>query len=144
VLACLGGIIYPGHKLLYWYVGLRKAFSCENILIVSGLAQGGSNALCFLHLYLRANAINRRNPAWLIWRVVGALLILGNWASLLSVAFQRKASVFEAPDGPRCVFMFEPLALRMKYILQLLNHVAQSSFFIWPLFTHIAVVRKQR
>ena len=38
-----------------------------------------SNALAFVHLFLKADASNKMNPKWKYWRIVGIISTVFNW-----------------------------------------------------------------
>eukprot|EP00953_Heterococcus_sp_UTEX-ZZ885_P027142 14604-Heterococcus_DN1.PRE.3 len=52
---------------------------------MAGCLLNGSNAMAFLHMYLRANAVNRYNNKWPPIRVFAIVLIIINWATLISL-----------------------------------------------------------
>jgi hypothetical protein len=50
-------------------------------------------------LFLRAEAANKLNAKWVYWRIVGVILILLNWATLIAVCITRKSRDVTALDG---------------------------------------------
>lgn len=47
--------------LNYWFSGMG-GYDCTTLAAVNGTCMSASNALTFLHLFVKADASNRNNP----------------------------------------------------------------------------------
>lgn len=47
--------------LTYWFNGM-DGYDCTTLAAVNGTSMSASNALTFLHLFVKADASNRSNP----------------------------------------------------------------------------------
>jgi hypothetical protein len=43
--------------------------------------------------------------------------------------------------GRRCQFSFERVSFELKWLTQLVNHIAHSAFFVWPLIAHLKAMK---
>eukprot|EP00953_Heterococcus_sp_UTEX-ZZ885_P010052 5874-Heterococcus_DN1.PRE.3 len=43
--------------------------------------------------------------------------------------------------GRRCQFSFERVSFELKWLTQLVNHIAHSAFFVWPLVSHLRAMK---
>ncbi|KAG5189028.1 hypothetical protein JKP88DRAFT_302592 [Tribonema minus] len=134
-MASLIAVTYCFLKLIYFYTGAEE-LSCDQLKIILGVGQGSSNALAFLHLFLRADAVNKINTHWRPWRWFGIALTALNWATLLAVCFTRTA-VLATSGSQRCKFTFDQSTFEAKWVVQLLNHVVFSMMFVFPLRQHM-------
>eukprot|EP00612_Vaucheria_litorea_P001344 CAMPEP_0171457568 /NCGR_PEP_ID=MMETSP0945-20130129/3600_1 /TAXON_ID=109269 /ORGANISM="Vaucheria litorea, Strain CCMP2940" /LENGTH=193 /DNA_ID=CAMNT_0011983213 /DNA_START=382 /DNA_END=963 /DNA_ORIENTATION=- len=96
--------------------------------------------MAFVHLFLRANTTNVFNPKWRYFRIISLILIAANWSTVLGVIVDRTYDEYEGFDGVRCMIFPGTYILRVKYLVELLNHVAQAMFFVWPLWVHIKLL----
>ncbi|CAN0545639.1 unnamed protein product, partial [Ectocarpus sp. 8 AP-2014] len=48
--------------LEYWFNGLGDLYDCTTLAAVNGTCMSASNAFTFLHLFVKADASNQRNP----------------------------------------------------------------------------------
>ncbi|KAG5189727.1 hypothetical protein JKP88DRAFT_262078 [Tribonema minus] len=160
-LASALGLIYAAYKLGYWFAGIGAFFSCRNVMMVGGIVQGACNSMAFLHLFLRADAINSLNSKWRYLRVVGMVLVAANWAALGAVIVDRTYKEVQGPDRTRCLFVPGTVVLRVNHthhisnrppgvslievrLFPLLPVGVQSAFFVWPLTVHIRLMDKGR
>lgn len=56
----------------------------------------------------------------------------------------RGATIVQGFDGPRCKFTHKQSSFLLKWAVQLVNHIGQSSFFVWPLISHMRVMEQSR
>jgi hypothetical protein len=56
----------------------------------------------------------------------------------------RGSSVVPGIDGPRCKFTYKQSSFLLKWAVQLANHIGQSSFFVWPLITHMRLMEQSK
>eukprot|EP00611_Tribonema_gayanum_P028604 TRINITY_DN73_c0_g3_i4.p1 TRINITY_DN73_c0_g3~~TRINITY_DN73_c0_g3_i4.p1 ORF type:complete len:394 (+),score=136.85 TRINITY_DN73_c0_g3_i4:260-1441(+) len=140
-LAAIIAAVYTLVKALHLFSGIGLS-ECNALRISLGLGQGLSNGFAFLHLFLRADAINAINPKWPPWRAVGIVLTVTNWVCFLAVSFLRKGEAKDQFGAERCVFYFEEISSNFKWVLQLINHVLFSLFFAWPLVKHMRAMER--
>eukprot|EP00611_Tribonema_gayanum_P010635 TRINITY_DN206_c4_g1_i2.p1 TRINITY_DN206_c4_g1~~TRINITY_DN206_c4_g1_i2.p1 ORF type:complete len:331 (-),score=80.12 TRINITY_DN206_c4_g1_i2:1304-2296(-) len=143
-LASALALTYAAYKTGYWFAGLGPYYDCQSVLMVAGILQGACNSMAFLHLFQRADAINALNPRWRYLRIFALSLVVANWAVLGGVVVDRKFKEVNGPDGTRCLFIPGQIVFRVKFLVQLVNHVVQSAFFVWPLIVHIWLLDKGR
>eukprot|EP00611_Tribonema_gayanum_P000102 TRINITY_DN1006_c0_g1_i2.p1 TRINITY_DN1006_c0_g1~~TRINITY_DN1006_c0_g1_i2.p1 ORF type:complete len:402 (+),score=88.61 TRINITY_DN1006_c0_g1_i2:239-1444(+) len=128
-------------KLLHLFVGWG-ANACTGLRIALGLGQGMSNGFAFLHLFLRADAINTINPCWPPYRAFGILLTVTNWIVFIVVTFKRTGGAEDQFGAQRCVFKFEETTNDLKWILQFINHIVFTSMFVYPLVRHMRAMER--
>ncbi|KAG5189720.1 hypothetical protein JKP88DRAFT_347662 [Tribonema minus] len=142
-LASLFTAIYCVHELCYYFVDVAdQTASCAQFKAFF-ILRGASNSLAFLHLFLRANAVNSLNPKWPPWRRAGIALTVVTLGVLALVAATRGAKPTASPPHPsRCQEFIAPIPATLKWTLQLICHIAFAGFFIWPLLGHMRMLRK--
>ncbi len=70
----------PDAALNYWFNGL-DGYDCSTLAAVNGTCMSASNALTFLHLFVKADASNRSNPKYDLFQAFFFRLGLGGRAS---------------------------------------------------------------
>jgi hypothetical protein len=112
-----------------WSVG------CDNILIVGGCLVTGGISLALLHLFLRADLLNRNNNKhWQICRGIASLFMIFN---IISFSFYLKMrTVIQLPSGI-CIYNLNQKALIFRYVSQATNHIVQTLLFVYPLLRHM-------
>jgi hypothetical protein len=50
-------------------------------------------------------------------------------------------NIIHCKTGRRCQFSFERVSFELKWLTQLVNHIAHSSFFVWPLIAHLRAMK---
>lgn len=129
------GIIYSLCRLTYWFIGTNSYIICVSLLLGGGGLSSIATALSLLHIFLRANMINRdNNKQWKICRVIALFAMLLNVVSfsvylILRYIQQIKSSV--------CVNDLNKNAFIIRDVAQTVNHIVQTSLFIYPLVLHI-------
>ncbi|KAG5189722.1 hypothetical protein JKP88DRAFT_275424 [Tribonema minus] len=133
---------YCVHELCYFYINVAQdRASCAQFQAWF-VMRGISNILAFLHLFLRANAVNAFNPKWPPWRCFGIVLMLATVGTIAAATVTRTAKPVPNPPFPdRCEEFIEPVPFTLNWIAQLLCHVFFAAFFIWPLRSHMRDVR---
>eukprot|EP00953_Heterococcus_sp_UTEX-ZZ885_P025364 13786-Heterococcus_DN1.PRE.1 len=145
-LAAMVSCVYSTVKLLYWFLGISPGLSCNTVKILAAFLINGSSSIAFVHQYLRANAINSVNnrQKWRYARVIAIALILIHWGTMIGVIVHRGASIVPGIDGPRCKFTYKQSSFLLKWAVQLANHIGQSSFFVWPLISHMRLMEQSK
>eukprot|EP00611_Tribonema_gayanum_P022469 TRINITY_DN4507_c2_g1_i1.p1 TRINITY_DN4507_c2_g1~~TRINITY_DN4507_c2_g1_i1.p1 ORF type:complete len:273 (+),score=104.85 TRINITY_DN4507_c2_g1_i1:350-1168(+) len=143
LLASFLSLFYTLWALTIWFCGIG-GLSCTVIQVVNGMCLSSSNALAFVHLFLKADASNHLNPRWPPWRMLGIASTVANWVVL--VAVHTLLSGYAAPNTAlggeeRCVWTFEEATFKLKWLVQLFNHILMAGLFVWPLLAHVRGVR---
>jgi hypothetical protein len=102
-----------------------------------------STTIAFVHLLLRASAVNHNFYApWRYARAIGLLLITVNAAIQIAVVIDREYHpVLRANGEWRCRADFGHETIQLKYIIQLLCHIVFASFFVYPLLSHMRAMK---
>ncbi|KAG5189723.1 hypothetical protein JKP88DRAFT_301140 [Tribonema minus] len=141
-LASVLTIFYCVYELCYYYVNMASRDAHCAVFKVWIVMRTASNALAFLHLFLRADAVNAINPNWPPWRRFGIALLVATLIMLIAVAATRSARLVRNPPfGERCEQSYEPVSFALKWVVQLLCHITFSLMFIYPLVDHMRAVR---
>ncbi|CAM9468853.1 unnamed protein product, partial [Hapterophycus canaliculatus] len=83
--ASLVAVFYSLYALNYWFSGMG-GYDCTTLAAVNGTCMSASNALTFLHLFVKADASNRSNAKWRkFFRLVGIATTIFNWVTLVVV-----------------------------------------------------------
>jgi hypothetical protein len=142
-MAGLVGLAYSVFRMCYWFLGATNHLDCSTLLIAGGVLQNTSIGLALLHLLLRAEAVNRTNKNWKKWRWLGITATVINAAAFVMYLLLRQVTQFRGDDGlQRCAFILNTTGLRVKFIVQALNHVTQTGLFVYPLIKHIRAMNK--
>ena len=128
-------MFYSVYGLVYWFAG-GQYFDCTWLQIVLGTCMSMSNALCFAHLFLKAETANKASIQWKYWRLLGMGTTLFNWVTLFLVHALLTGTSVDGVDGNRCAFKFEMTSFRLKWIGQIVNQIFQAIAFVYPLYTH--------
>jgi hypothetical protein len=140
-LASISAIVYSIVRLIYWFEGPAQ-ISCNNLLLIGGTLITSSISLSLLHLFMRADMINRKNnKQWPKYRVMSIIFMIFNIISCVIYFVTRH--ITQLPNG-WCMYKRNINALIIRYISQAMNHIVQTSFFVYPLISHIYHMRKQK
>jgi hypothetical protein len=140
ILAGLTGVSYCVFRLCYWIAAITD---CNAVLLIGGILQSSSIALALLHLLFRADALNRCSPQWFKWRLLALFVTLVNLVAFAFFVSLRTVSTYRDAYGTRrCAFQFNIVALRLKYVSQTVNHIVQTSLFVYPLLRHVDNMNK--
>eukprot|EP00752_Nemacystus_decipiens_P003833 g3526.t1 len=135
-------VFYSLFALNYWFSGL-DGYDCTSLAAVNGTCMSASNALTFLHLFVKADASNQSNSKWRkFYRWVGVAATLFNWFTLVFVHALLEGTEVQGLDGPRCKFTFEMNSFRLKWIAQFVNQIFQVGAFVYPLITHLRMMAR--
>ncbi len=134
LLASISGITYGSLQLARLFGG-PAVISCDNILIVGGCLITGGISLALLHLFLRADLINRKNNKhWVICRVISSFFMIFN---IVSFSIYLSLRDISQSSNDICVYELNQKALILRYVAQAMNHTVQTILFIYPLTKHI-------
>ncbi|CAN0227036.1 unnamed protein product [Ectocarpus sp. 12 AP-2014] len=141
--ASLIAVAYSVFALEYWFNGLGDLYDCTTLAAVNGTCMSASNAFTFLHLFVKADASNQRNPKWRkFYRWVGVATTAFNWVTLAVVHALLEGTQVDGLDGPRCKFTFEMNSFRLKWIAQIINQAFQVAAFVGPLIVHLRMMAR--
>ncbi|KAG5188668.1 hypothetical protein JKP88DRAFT_304047 [Tribonema minus] len=78
--------------------------------------------------------------------VNGMCLSSSNALAVVLVAVHTLLSGYAAPNTAlggeeRCVWTFEEATFKLKWLVQLFNHILMAGLFVWPLLAHVRGVR---
>ncbi|CAM9588277.1 unnamed protein product [Pylaiella littoralis] len=144
LLAGIVAVFYSVYALTYWFNGI-SGYDCTTLAAVNGTSMSASNALTFLHLFVKADASNRSNPKWRnFYRWVGIAATVFNWATLGVVHAMLTGTEVDGLDGPRCAMTFNLPSFRLKWIAQFVNQTFQAwmsgGTFVYPLILHLKIM----
>ncbi|KAG5182621.1 hypothetical protein JKP88DRAFT_348810 [Tribonema minus] len=137
LLAALICVVYTTWELAYFYAGLMAQPDTCKTATAWGVLRSISNALAFLHLFLRADVANSINPHWHMWRRVGIALTVINWALLIVAPALRRITLIPTKLGARCSAQYESVSFTLMWVSQLVCHVAFTLMFVYPLVRHM-------
>eukprot|EP00611_Tribonema_gayanum_P026819 TRINITY_DN647_c0_g1_i4.p1 TRINITY_DN647_c0_g1~~TRINITY_DN647_c0_g1_i4.p1 ORF type:complete len:301 (-),score=72.81 TRINITY_DN647_c0_g1_i4:384-1286(-) len=137
LLAALICVVYTTWELAYFYAGLMAQPDTCKTATAWGVLRSISNALAFLHLFLRADVANSINPHWHMWRRVGIALTVINWALLIVAPALRRITLIPTKLGARCSAQYESVSFTLMWVSQLVCHIAFTLMFVYPLVRHM-------